>query len=244
MPKNTALNKDLSIISFESVSKTYDGKDVALVGASFAVPHGAFACIIGPSGGGKSSVLKLIAGITEPTAGVVVKPKHVSMVFQAGALMPWLPAIENVAFGLYGKGQTMTRIRSTAQKYFKMLGLQGLENKLPRELSGGERQRVGIARALAVNPHVLLLDEPFSALDPKTTDELHKDIVKIWKETGKTVVMVSHSIEEAVALGTMVILVKDYAVKKVFDISLPRPRHEHATPFMREVRQIKREFFR
>lgn len=244
MPKNTALNNSNPIIAFENVSKTYDGKDVALVNANFEVPHGAFACIIGPSGGGKSSVLKLIAGITEPTAGAVVKPKHVSMVFQAGALMPWLPAIENVAFGLYGKGLSMPRIRSTAQKYFKMLGLAGLEEKLPRELSGGERQRVGIARALAVNPHVLLLDEPFSALDPKTTDELHKDIVKIWKETGKTVVMVSHSIEEAVALGTMVILVKDYAVKKVFDVDLSRPRHEHATPFMREVRQIKKEFFK
>ncbi|MDO8582392.1 MAG: ABC transporter ATP-binding protein [bacterium] len=245
MLKNTALNKNPeNIISFDCVSKTYDDVDVALVGASFAVPHGAFACVIGPSGGGKSTVLKLIAGITEPTAGAVVKPKNVSMVFQAGALMPWLSALENVAFGLHNKGLSIARIRSTAQKYFKMLGLQGLEEKLPRELSGGERQRVGIARALAVNPHVLLLDEPFSALDPKTTDELHKDIIKIWKETGKTVVMVSHSIEEAVALASMVILVKDRAVKKIFDIDLPRPRHEHALPFMREVRQIKREFFK
>lgn len=245
MLKNTALNKDTTtIISFENVSKTYDGKDVALTGATFAVPHGAFACVIGPSGGGKSTVLKIIAGITDADMGVVVKPKNVSMVFQAGALMPWLTAIESVAFGLHGKGLSMARIRSTAQKYFKMLGLQGLEEKLPRDLAGGERQRVGIARALAVNPHVLLLDEPFSALDPKTTDELHKDIIKIWKETGKTVVMVSHSIEESVALGTMVILVKDRVVKKVFDINLPRPRHEHALPFMREVRHIKKEFFK
>lgn len=241
MLKNTALN---NIIAFESVSKTYDEKDVALVGASFAVPHGAFACVIGPSGGGKSTVLKIIAGITEPTEGVIVKPKHVSMVFQTGALMPWLSVLENIAFGLHDKGLSMSRIRSTATKYSKMLGLQGLESKLPRELSGGQRERVGIARALAVNPHVLLLDEPFSALDPKTTDELHKDIVKIWKETGKTIVMVSHSIEEAVALGTMVILVKDYAIKKVYDIDLSRPRHEHAVPFMREVRHIRREFFK
>lgn len=241
MPKNTALNNS---ISFENVSKTYDGKDVALVAASFAVPQGAFACVIGPSGGGKSTVLKIIAGITDADMGTVVKPNRVAMVFQTGALMPWLSALENVAFGLHNGNMPLARIRSTAQKYFKMLGLAGLEEKLPRELSGGERQRVGIARALAVNPHVLLLDEPFSALDPKTTDELHKDIVKIWKETGKTIVMVSHSIEEAVALGTMVILVKDYAVKKIFDIDLPRPRHEHATPFMREVRHIKKDFFK
>lgn len=241
MQKNTALNNS---IIFENVSKTYDGKDVALVSANFAVPHGAFACIIGPSGGGKSTVLKIIAGITDATAGTVVKPKHVSMVFQTGALMPWLSAIENVAFGLYGRGLSASRIRSISMKYFRMLGLQGLEGKLPRELSGGQRERVGIARALAVNPHVLLLDEPFSALDPKTTDELHKDIIKVWKETGKTIVMVSHSIEEAVALGTMVVLVKDFTVKKVFDIDLPRPRHEHATAFMREVRGIKRDFFK
>ena len=242
MPKNTALNNSNPIIAFDNVSKTYDGKDVALVNASFAVPHGSFACVIGPSGGGKSTVLKIIAGITEPSSGIVTKPKHVSMVFQTGALMPWLTVLENIAFGLHGKGYSMSRIRSIANKYCKMLGLTGIEEKLPRELSGGERQRVGIARALAVNPHVLLLDEPFSGLDPKTTEELHKDIITIWKETGKTVVMVSHSIEEAVAVGTMVILVKDYAVKKVFDIDLPRPRHEHALPLMREVRHIKKEF--
>ncbi len=241
MPKNTVLN---NIISFNGVSKTYDDLDVALVNASLAIPHGAFACIIGTSGGGKSTVLRLIAGITEPTDGVIVKPKNVSMVFQMGALMPWLTVLENIAFGLHGRGYSMNRVRTIAKKYSKMLGLDGVEEKLPADLSGGERGRVGIARALAVNPHVLLLDEPFSALDPKTTEELHKDIIKIWKETGKTIVMVSHSIEEAVLLGTMVILVKDRAIKKVFDIDLPRPRHEHAMPFMREVRHIKREFFK
>lgn len=241
MRKDIGLNNS---IVFENVAKTYDGRDIALTDASFSVPHGAFACIIGPSGGGKSTVLKIIAGITEPTAGTVIKPKYVSMVFQSGALMPWLSAIENVAFGLHGKQWGIVRVRSVAQKYFKMLGLAGLEEKLPRELSGGQRQRVGIARALAVNPHVLLLDEPFSALDPKTTDEMHKDIVKIWRATGKTILLISHSIEEAVALGSMVILVKDYVVRKIFDIDLPRPRHEHAVPFMREVRHIRREFFK
>ena len=230
------------IIAFDNVSKTYDGKDVALVGVSFAVPHGAFACVIGPSGGGKSTVLKLIAGITDPTEGVLTKPRHVAMVFQSGFLMPWLTSLENIAFGLHGRGYSMSRIRSIANKYSRMLGLQGLLDKFPRDLSEGERRRVGIARALAVRPLVLLLDDPFAALDPKTTDELHKDIIKIWKETGTTVVMVSHSIEEAVALGTMVVLVKDSGIKKIFDIDLPRPRYEHALPFMREVRHIKREF--
>jgi len=241
MPKNIVSN---NIISFNNVSKTYDDRDVALVGAYCSIPQGAFACIIGPSGGGKSTVLKLIAGITDATSGTLSKPKHIAMVFQDGALMPWLSVLENISFGLHGKGLSMARIRSIAMKYSKMMGLQGLEAKLPRELSGGERGRVGIARALAVNPHVLLLDEPFSALDPKTTDELYKDIIKIWKETGKTIVMVSHSIEEAVALGTMVLVVKERAIKKVFEIDLPYPRHEHILPYMREVRHIKREFFK
>ena len=243
MRKNTGSNSD-EIIVFDTVSKAYDGKDIALADASFSISRSAFACIIGPSGGGKSTIVKMIAGIEEPSSGHVMKPQAVSMVFQSGALLPWLTAQGNVSLVLEAQGADTQKAASQAKKYLRLLGLRGLEGKMPRELSGGERQRVGIARALAVNPSVLLLDDPFSALDPKTTDGLHRDIVRIWSETGKTVVMVSHSIEEAVALGTQVILVKDHTAKKIFEIGLPYPRIHHAAGFARDVAHIRREFFR
>ena len=188
--------------------------------------------------------MKLIAGLILPSGGTFVKPDHVSMVFQSGALLPWLSACENAALPLEARGMPHDKAMAVGKRYVRMLGLRGLEAKLPRELSGGERQRVGIARALAVNPAVLLLDEPFAALDPKTTDELHRDIMEIWRDTGKTIVMVSHSIEEAVALATQVILVKDREVAKVFEVDLPYPRREHAMAFAREAAHIRRIFFK
>ena len=242
MRKNTDSTNDM--IVFDRVSKAYDRTDIALRDVSFSIPEGSFACVIGPSGGGKSTILKLMAGLTAPSSGVVVRPDQVSMVFQSGALLPWLTACENVALPLEARGMAADKAIAAAKRHVRALGLRGLENKLPRELSGGERQRVGIARALAVNPAVLLLDEPFASLDPKTTDELHRDIMDIWRDMGKTIVMVSHSIEEAVALATHIILVKERTVAKVFDIGLPYPRREHALAFSREAAHIRRIFFK
>ncbi len=244
MRKNTGLNKHEGIIIFDRVSKTYAESDVALVEASFSIAYGAFACIVGPSGGGKSTVLKIIAGLEDPSSGNVVTPDAVSMVFQSGVLLPWLSACGNVALPLEARGMDRKKAATQARKHLRLLGLRGLEEKMPRELSGGERQCVSIARALAVNPAVLLLDDPFSSLDPVTTEELHRDIVRIWRETGKTIVMVSHSIEEAVALGTQITLIKDHTAKKTFDIDLPYPRREHMTGFSRDVAHIRKEFFR
>jgi len=234
------------MIVFDKVSKVYDdgpGKDVALRDVSFTVNDGEFACVIGPSGGGKSTVLKLIAGLTAPTSGTIKKPDEVSMVFQAGALLPWLTVFDNVALGVRTQKVSENKVSLTVEHYISMVGLHGMEQKYPRDLSGGQRQRVGIARALAVDPQVLLLDEPFSALDPKTTEELHKDVIKIWQETKKTVVMVSHLIEEAVALADQVVLIKDYTAEHIFNIALERPRRENEQSFAHEVMQVRKAFF-
>ena len=122
------------------------------------------------------------------------------------------------------------------------MGLKNFVDKYPRELSGGQRQRVGIARALAVNTEVLLLDEPFSALDMQTTIELHKDLIKIWTDSGKTIVMVSHSIEESVTLASRIVMIENHTLGHVFPISIPRPRHEQSVQFMAEVNKIRAYF--
>ena len=234
------------VIKFENVSKIFDKKEIALREVTFSVQPGEFVCIIGPSGGGKSTILKIIAGLEKETSGIVKKPENTSMVFQNGALLPWLTALENVELGLKGMkpNKSAEAIRRESEHYLAMMGLKEFATQYPRELSGGERQRVGIARALAVEPSVLLLDEPFSALDPKTTEELHKDLIAIWKETKTTIVMVSHLIEEAVALSEKVILVKNFTVDHVFTINLPRPRRENESGFAHEISEIRREFFK
>ncbi len=241
MPNDTNLN---SIIRFEGVSKIFEPHDIALKDATFEVAKGEFFCIIGPSGEGKSTILELIAGLEKESSGSITKPANVSMVFQAGALLPWLTVLENVGLGLTAKKLSAAQVRSESMKYIEMTGLKGLEAKYPKELSGGQRQRVGIARALAVDPAVLLLDEPFSALDPKTTEELHKDIIKIWEDTKKTIVMISHLIEEAVSLADRILLIKNHTVDHVFTITLPRPRRENEAAFAHEVMQVRREFFK
>jgi NitT/TauT family transport system ATP-binding protein len=233
------------LITFDKVSKIFEPeKDAALRDVSFSVGAGEFVCVIGPSGGGKSTILKIIAGLETASSGTVTKPANVSMVFQAGALLPWLTVFENVALGLKAKRFSESKVRTESLRYIEMMGLAGMESKYPRDLSGGQRQRVGIARALAVDPTILLLDEPFSALDPKTTEELHEDIVKIWQETKKTIVMVSHSIEEAVSLADRVILIKNLTVEKIFTITLVRPRRENEALFAHEVLQVRKEFFK
>lgn len=233
------------IIVFDRVSKVFEpANEVALKEASFSVSKGELFCIIGPSGGGKSTALKLIAGLEEASSGKIIKPEHISMVFQSGALLPWLTVFDNVALGLRGNKVPEKVVQSATAKYIAMVGLAGLETKYPRELSGGQHQRVGIARALAVDPEVLLLDEPFSSLDPKITDELHKDLIKIWEETKKTVVMVSHLIEEAVSLADRIALIKDHTVEKIFTITLSRPRRSNEERFAHEVLAIRKEFFK
>ena len=234
----------MALIAFEKVSKRYPGEDKpALRFVTLHVAEGEFVCIVGPSGCGKTTVLKLIAGLESPTTGTIQKPEKVSMSFQAGALFPWLTVFENVALGLRAKHMSESEITRIVDRQLEMLGMLRMYDKYPADLSGGQRQRVGIARALAVDPAVLLLDEPFSALDPKTTAELHDDLIKVWRQTKKTIVMVSHVIEEAVSLASRVVLMKEGTIDSVFPIGLPYPRRE-SDNFHKDVMRIRKEFFR
>jgi len=244
MRNDTNLN-NFPLIKFEGVGKIFESTgDIALRDVSFEVCAGDFACFIGPSGGGKSTILNIIAGLEKESLGKVSAPAGTSMVFQSAALFPWFNVFDNVALGLRAKKLSKERIYEDTMKYINMMGLGEFVAKFPRELSGGQKQRVGVARALAVNPPVLLLDEPFSALDPKITEELHKDIVRAWTDTRQTIVMVSHSIEEAAALAERIILIKNFTVAKIFPIKLARPRHEQGEAFLRQVLEIRREFFK
>ncbi len=235
-------------ISFSGVGKTYSKESApALRDINFSVAKGQFICLIGPSGGGKSTVLKLIAGLEKPTSGSLQTPPraNIGMVFQSGALFPWLSAVDNVVLVLQVHNPRLAKIhaRREALEFLDMVNLGAFADKMPAELSGGQRQRVGIARALAVRPHVLLLDEPFSALDPKTTYELHRDLLRLWKATGITVVMVSHLIEEAVSLAETVLLIKNGTVAERYVVEIPYPRRDQEAAYIHEVQNIRKAFF-
>lgn len=227
-------------ISFKNVEKIYKAAKVkALSDISFDVSQGEFFCFVGPSGCGKSTILKLIGGIEEPTSGTVEKPGEVSMVFQSGALLPWMNVDENVSLVNKVKRLSPFKTEEITTKYLRMVDLEGFRYRYPRELSGGQKQRVGIARALAVEPKVLLLDEPFSALDPVTTDQMHKYLLKIWEETRKTVVMVSHSIEEAVFLSDRIAVMTQGALREIIDVKLKRQRNQDGKDFLELADKIR-----
>lgn len=241
------------VISLQGVDKTYLSTDpkinhppAALKDISLSIRREEFLAIIGPSGCGKSTLLKIIAGLEKESTGIVVAPPNISMVFQNGALLPWLTAEGNVALGLRAKKirrPSEKEIEKTVKEFLTMVGLTDFAKKYPRELSGGQKQRVGLARALAVKPAVLLLDEPFSALDPKTTEELHSDVLKIWKEQKLTIILVSHLIEEAVSLADRVTLMKTGKIEEIFPVPLPYPRRENGLPFHELVQKIRIKFF-
>ena len=227
-------------ISFKNVSKIYkEAKTTAIADVNFDVDQGEFFCLVGPSGCGKSTILKLIGGIETQTSGQIEAPNEVSMVFQSGALLPWMSVEENVSFVARIKGFSKQKTEELTTKYLQMVELEAFRFRYPRELSGGQRQRVGIARALAVEPKILLLDEPFSALDPVTTDELHNYLLKIWEETGKTIVMVSHLIEEAVLLSDRIAVMEQGKIKEIIEVNLKRPRNDESKDFLKIVDKIK-----
>ena len=236
------------MITLKNATKTYDnGRDLGMKDVNLSILAGEFLCVIGPSGCGKSTLLKTIASLEELTSGTIDRGQNgnrVSMVFQNGALFPWLTVTENVAIGLESSGVSHAHALGRAQSYIRLMNLQEHANKFGRDLSGGQRQRVGIARALAAETNILLLDEPFSALDPKTTFELHKDLLDIWQKTGKTIVMVSHSIEEAAALAQRIVVMKDGTIERTIPVTMQYPREDTSLPFLHLVHEIRDIVFR
>ena len=202
-----------NIVETRGLSKFYGGFE-ALKEIDLDFPEGELISLLGPSGCGKTTLLKMIAGLLEPTAGhVFVKGKVVTgpgperaFVFQDFALMPWATVLRNVAFGLELRGTSKAERENTARHYVNEVGLLGFEDKYPHELSGGMRQRVGLARALAVNADVLLLDEPFSAVDEQNRRKFQEDLIRLRASQNKTFIFVTHSIEEAVYISDRIVL--------------------------------------
>ena len=207
-----------------------------LRGINANVKEGEFICIIGPSGSGKSTLLRIIMDLIPSSQGEIVMAPNTrtSLVFQNFGLFPWLTAQENITFGLRMAGAPANHIHATANHLIDVVGLRGWEDKHPRELSGGMRQRVGIARAMAMEPQILFMDEPFSALDAFTAQSLREQTLNLWENEKITVVMVTHLVEEAVQLADRVIVLsaRPGQVVDTVKIDLPRPRPmRHAATF-------------
>ncbi|GAA2454067.1 ABC transporter ATP-binding protein [Actinomadura vinacea] len=228
-------------ISISEVGKTFPvrggGELTALHDTRLDIAEGEFLVVVGPSGCGKSTLLDLLGGLTRPTTGrVLLDGDEITgpaldrgVVFQQYALFPWRTARRNVEFGLEAKGLGRRERAETARHYLALVGLTGFEDHYPHELSGGMKQRVAIARSLAYDPDVLLMDEPFAALDAQTRDLLQDELLRIWERTGKTVVFITHGIDEAVYLGGRVAVMtsRPGRVKEIVDIDLG-PRHDMA----------------
>ncbi|GHJ43643.1 ABC transporter ATP-binding protein [Catellatospora sp. TT07R-123] len=225
-----------SAISLTGVGKTFPGgpgrRVTALADVDLQIAAGEFFVLVGPSGCGKSTLLDLLTGLTRPDTGEIsVGGRPVTgpgldrgIVLQQYALFPWRTAQANVEFGLEAKGLPRRRRAQLAREYLHLVGLGGAADRYPHQLSGGMKQRVAIARSLAYDPDVLLLDEPFAALDAQTRDQLQEELLRIWRRTGKTIVFITHGIDEAVYLGQRVAVMTSNPgrIKQVIDVALDR----------------------
>lgn len=238
-------------VELDGVTKYYASQERqlhTLHNVSFAIEHGEFVCIVGPSGCGKSTLLKIMAGLDQPSSGEVriqggpVRGPHskISMVFQAFGLFPWRTVLENVAYGLEMRKVPRSERQEIAKEYLEMVGLDAYEHMYPKQLSGGMKQRVGIARALAVDPEVVLMDEAFSAIDEVTADVLREEVQEIHRETGKTFVLVTHNLSEAIELADKVVVLssRPAKVKKILPVGLERPRDRTHSVFIHMHKDI------
>ncbi len=238
-------------ISITNLSKTYrtDEKEtVALADFSLEIKKGELVTIVGPSGCGKTTILRMIGGLTEPTSGTVTLGGKIchgpgpdrGMVFQDFALFPWRSVRKNVEFGLEVAGVPKAERRERAERYIKSVGLEGFENAMVHELSGGMKQRVGIARALVTKPDVILMDEPFGALDAQTRNIMQTELLKITEKTDTTVIFVTHSVDEAVYISDRIVVLtkRPASIKEVIDIPWPHPRDRSSPEFTALRRRI------
>ncbi len=237
----------MTLIRVEHVDKSFAGRHGSIKimqDISFDVKDADFVAIVGPSGCGKSTLLRLMQGLDKPSAGqiffrdepVTTVCSKMAMVFQSFALFPWLTVTQNVAFGLEALQWSPERIKTQVERYITATGLDGFQEAYPRELSGGMRQRVGLARALAVEPTILLMDEPFSALDALTAEGLREEILQLWRDPDlppEAVILVTHNIEEAIQLADRIIVLsrRPSHVLSIVNVELPRPRDRKSTAF-------------
>jgi len=225
-------------LCIDNVSKTFTHSSKppveALLGINLEIAENEFVAIVGASGSGKSTLLRIIDGLLEPSAGTVFVDgmavgspgRDRAMVFQQDALLPWKTIIDNVAYGLTLARAPKSQAAQTAQRFIDLAGLRGFEHHYPHQLSGGMRQRVNVARALAVDPKILLLDEPFAALDAQTREIMQAELMSIFEATRKTILLITHQIEEAVFLADRVVVfsARPGSVRAQIKIDFPRPR--------------------
>ncbi len=238
----------------EAVTKEFQGRGgdqavCALDRVSLQVRKGEILCVVGPSGCGKTTLLNLLAGFERPTGGIArfngkeIKGPHPErgVVFQEAALFPWLSAIDNVRFGLTEKRLPRKDRARIAREYLAMVGLETAADRLPSALSGGMRQRVAFARVLANGASVLLLDEPFAALDAQTRSQMHWELLRIWDKTQATMVLVTHAIDEAVLLGDRIVVMaaRPGRVREIVDVLIPRPRDDTSVAFNDLKRRVR-----
>ncbi len=236
----------MSFLTVNNVKKAYWGERkeevIALSDLSLTCEQGEFLCIVGPTGCGKTTLLRLIAGLERPTSGEIhIQGKIVdglnldtTLVFQQYSLFPWRNVIDNVGFSMEMKNINKRERYAQAAQFINLVGLNGFEKAFPYELSGGMQQRVAIARALAHNPKLLLLDEPFGALDERTRHRLQEEVLAIWQQQAKTIVFVTHTIDEAIFLASRILVMRDRPgrIETEYKINLPRPRKRRSKEFL------------
>ncbi len=237
----------IQVAGVGKVFQSPDGPVVALQNIELTIPPGQFVCLLGPSGCGKSTLLNAIAGFSAPTSGSITAMGQVvsgpgperGMVFQEYALFPWMTVAKNIAFGLEIKGVAPSQIARTVDELLAMLSLSDFRHRFPKDLSGGMRQRVAIARVLALDSPIMLMDEPFGALDALTRRNLQDELLRLWERLKKTIVFVTHSIEEAIYLADRIIVMtyRPGTVKRDLLVELPRLRD----PASLEFNTLKRE---